>query len=272
MTINQRTRVNQIIGVLLLLMAWETNSQMALFKYFAPTLPSTFFPSVSAIGTTVISSVLSPDYQAACMLSVWRTILAFVVAALSGVLAALLSARFAALDNLTYFPVEFLRQIPAVAILPFAIILFGIDTPMKVAVAIFGSFFPVYIATREGLANVDHRLMLTARKYGWSGARLVFGVMLPAAVPHILAALRITLAICLILVIMSEMLVGGDGLGIRLVERERTFDFPGLYAETLLLGVVGVAINQILLLGIRRLHYWRDESSWTSSSGRQTVS
>jgi ABC-type nitrate/sulfonate/bicarbonate transport system permease component len=169
------------------------------------------------------------------------------------------------IDNLIYYPAEFFRQLPAVAVIPFAIVIFGIYTPMKIAVAVFGCFFPIFVATREGLKSVEPGLMITARTYQWKGLRLLLGVMLPSAVPHILGVLRITLAISLILVVMSEMLVGGDGLGMRIVEKERTFDFSGLYAETFLLGTIGIVLNLLLGTISRSIYYWRSDTDWRKS-------
>jgi ABC-type nitrate/sulfonate/bicarbonate transport system permease component len=205
------------------------------------------------------------DYLDSFQLTVVRVLVAFAIAVVLGIICALLAARSMIIDNLIYYLTEFFRQLPAVAVIPFAIVIFGIYTSMKIAVAVFGCFFPVFVATREGLKNVEPGLMITAKTYRWSGSRLLLGVMLPSAVPHILGVLRITLAISLILVVMSEMLIGGDGLGMRIVEKERTFDFPGLYAETFLLGTTGVILN--LLLGVisRRIYYWRSDTDWRKS-------
>jgi ABC-type nitrate/sulfonate/bicarbonate transport system permease component len=244
---------------------WEANVQLGVYRVLAPALPPTFFPSLSAIFHDAVASLSLREYRAAVAISTARTLAAFSVGTILGILLALVGARSKRIGDLIHYPAEFLRQLPAVAVIPLAIILFGIYTPMKVAVAVFGCVFPVYVAAREGLRSVDAGLMFTARTYGWTGPRLLFGVMLPSAFPHIFGASKIALAIALILVIMAEMLVGGDGLGIRLVEHERTFDFAKLYAETLLLGLLGVLLNQALELVGRRLHYWRDDATWQPS-------
>lgn len=257
-------------GVVLLILLWEANSHFAFYRVVAPTLPAPFFPSLSGIVAAGMGTLSASGYHAALLLSVGRTIASFGIAGILGILVALVGARSATFDDLIHYPAEFFRQLPAVAIIPFAIMLFGIYSSMKIAVAVFGCFFPVLVATREGLGSVDSGLMLTARTYGWKGPRLLFGVMLPSAVPHIIASLRVALAIALILVIIAEMLVGGDGLGVRIVERERTFDFPGLYAETLLLGIVGVVLNQLLSVANRKLHYWREERTWRPTDAMAT--
>lgn len=255
----------RLLGVAVLVVLWELNARLAFYHVLAPSLPDSFFPNLVDILWAGARSVSASAYHAALLMTVTRTLAAFGFAALLGVSVALVAARSATFDDIIYYPAEFFRQLPAVAVIPFAIMVFGIYTPMKISVAVFGCFFPILVGAREGLANVDSGLMLTARSYGWTGPRLLFGVMLPAAAPQIIAALRIALAIALILVIMAEMLVGVDGLGVTIVERERTFDFPALYAETILLGLIGVGMNQCFGVLCRYVHYWRGDPTWRTA-------
>lgn len=253
------------LGVLVIFALWECNARLGLFHLFAPTLSSSYFPPATEIFSAGLRAIIDLNFLVAVMQTVYRTLLAFGIAAVLGVFFSLLAARSKVFDELIHYPVEFFRQLPAVAIIPFAIMLFGIYTPMKVVVAAFGCFFPVFVATREGLKSVEPGLMLTARTYRWTGLRLLFGVMFPSAVPYILASFRITLAISLILVVMSEMLVGGDGLGVRIVEKERMFDFPSLYAEIFFLGIIGVLLNLVLEAANRHIYYWGNNKTWRPS-------
>lgn len=253
-------RIWALLGVLLALALWELNARLMLHRVFAQDLPGGFFPSLDEIGRALGTALLQQSYWSAFVLTAFRTVAAFLVSGVLGVSVALVCARSSLLRALVHYPFEFLRYLPAVAVIPFAIIMFGLYSSMKIAVAFFGCFFPVFVGTKVGLDNVDHILILTARAYGWGGVRLLFGVLLPAALPNILAALRISLAIALILAVTSEMLVAADGLGGRLVELERAFKMPGLYAETFLLGLLGVGLNAIFRAAERRVHYWREDS------------
>lgn len=260
-----RQVIYRLLGLLILMVFWDCNARLEAYRFFAPTLPSSFFPTLPEILKSLCGSLGAVEYRTAFLLTMWRTLVGFVLAGLLAISCALLSARSRLVENLLHYPTELLRQLPAVAIIPFAIILFGIYSPMKIAVAMFGCFFPVFVATLEGLRSVNSSLMLTAKTYQWTGARLLFGVMLPSATSHVLGALRIALAISLILMVMSEMLIGGDGLGMRIVEKERTFDFSGLYAETLLLALLGLCLNVGLDVLGRRIYYWRSTMEWSNS-------
>lgn len=258
--------LRRILGAIVFLSLWETNAYLKLYAVFAPTLPPSFFPTIESITLAIFQTLLSGTYGYDLGLTSIRTILGFFIAGLFGTAAGLIAARIAIIDDLLAYPFEFLRQLPAVAAMPFAIMVFGIDSAMKIALAVFGSLFPVFVATRKALAHIDSELLLTARCYDWKGWRLLLGVMLPAALPSILSGLRIALAIALILVVIGEMFAGGDGLGQRLVMQERAFNYSALYAETILLGLLGLSLNICFELLARKIYYWDRQANWTVSS------
>src|ERR1700751_339867 len=86
-------------------------------------------------------------------------------------------------------------------------------------------------------------------------------VVLPAASPNILTGMRISLAISLILAILSEMIVSNDGLGYFTLLAERTFKVPDMYAGIFTLAMFGYALNRLFLFGEARLIRWHQESS-----------
>jgi len=253
----------RIVSVILFFILWEINSKFSFFKFFLPDIPNTFFPSLESIGQSIFYQFSEDNYLNAVWISLGRVLYSFILATIFGVITGLISARFKMLSDINYYPFEFFRQLPAVAIIPFAIIIFGIGSEMKVFVSFFGCFFPIYLSTIQGLQSVDTTLLKTAKKYNWEGRKLLFGIMLPAAIPYIVSILRITLSISLILVITSEMIVGGEGLGARLVLKERSFDFSGLYAETLVLGVIGLMLNYLFYWITSKFLFWKKELDWS---------
>ena len=133
-----KSYATRIIGVAFFLLLWEMNSHFELFKIVAPNLPRKFFPSILSIAPKLVAAVASGEYWLALFRTVARCVAAFLLAALLGVSTGLLSARIRHLQDLLFLPTEFLRNLPAVAIIPFAIIAFGIGGSMKTAVAFFG--------------------------------------------------------------------------------------------------------------------------------------
>lgn len=257
--------IYRTVAVILLLVIWELNSHFRVYHFFSDELPSAFFPSLVTIAKSISFQIFHDEYLHALIISISRVFIAFCIASILGIILGLFSARFKFLDHLNFISFEFFRQLPGVAIIPFAILIFGIGAEMKIFVAFFGCFFPIYITTLHSLQNVDSVLLKTAKSYGWSGKKLLLGVMLPSALPGIISILRVTLSISLILIITSEMIVGGEGLGARIILKERSFDYAGLYAETFLLGLWGLILNTIFLHLTKRLIFWKPKLDWSNS-------
>lgn len=139
--------------------------------------------------------------------------------------------------------IELLRPIPSVALLPVAILLLGLGTGMKVALASYAVFWPLLINTMYGVRNVDRVMLFTARSLRWSSRRIMTRVTLPSAAPSIATGLRIASAVALIVVLTSEILAARSGLGsvIRFYSEGGRREL--VYAGILLTGVLGLLVN-----------------------------
>ncbi len=258
-----KTILIRIISVVIIFAIWELNSQAELFKIIFLDLPNSFFPSLKDIFQEFFIEIKYNNYLQDLYTTLWRVFISFGLATILGISVGLLSARYKVLNDINFYTFEFCRQLPAVAIIPFAIIILGIGSEMKIFVSFFGCFFPIYLSTVQSLQNIDETLLRTATKYGWRGNNLLFGVMLPASAPSIVSILRVTLTISLILIITSEMIVGGEGLGSRLVLKERSFNFKGLYAETLSLGIIGLLLNYTFYWLTSKIIFWKPKLDWS---------
>src|SRR5437879_5934724 len=148
--------------------------------------------------------------------------------------------------------VEFLRAVPAPALGPVAIVLLGIGDGMKVFVIFLACSFPILINTIDGVRGVDPVLIRTARTFGCSGPAILAKVVLPAASPFIVTGLRIALAIALILVVISEMVGATSGIGYYILESQRVFKVPRMYAGVLVLALLELALTSCFLF----FAYW----------------
>lgn len=152
---------------------------------------------------------------------------------------------------------EFLRPLPASAVIPVAIALFGLTPGMVTGAVVFGSLWPTLLATIHGFANIDPGLREVARALGLSQLQFVFKIGLPNASPDILGGMRLSLTVALILTIVGEMITGQVGLGSAILLAGRSFQSPDLYAGLILLGGIGVATNAALQRTERYLLRWR---------------
>jgi ABC-type nitrate/sulfonate/bicarbonate transport system permease component len=148
------------------------------------------------------------------------------------------------------------KPVPPPAIVPVAMVLFGIGDGMKVFVIFMSCSFPILVNTIDGVRAVDPVLIRTARTFGHSGATILGKVVLPAASPFIMTGLRIALAIALILVVISEMIGATAGIGYFILAAQRTFEVPRMYAGMLALALLGFVLNRCFLLVDARLMAW----------------
>ena len=152
---------------------------------------------------------------------------------------------------------EFLRPLPASAIIPVAILFLGLSNTMSTAVIAFGSLWPVLLATVHGFRSTEPQLLELCASLEMSRAEALRKVALPGALPDILAGMRVSLAIALILAVVTEMQASLPGLGQNILLAQRSFRSPELYAGIVVLGLMGFMANHGLLLAERRLLRWR---------------
>jgi ABC-type nitrate/sulfonate/bicarbonate transport system permease component len=152
--------------------------------------------------------------------------------------------------------VEFLRAIPPPALLPFAILVIGVGTSMKVFIIAFVCIWPILLNTVDGVVGVDPTLRDTTRVYGISARDRMWRVMLPAAAPQIFAGMRTSLSLALILMVISEMVASTNGIGYFVLQSQRTFAIPEMWSGILLLGILGYVLNGAFVLIERRVLRW----------------
>jgi sulfonate transport system permease protein len=152
---------------------------------------------------------------------------------------------------------EFIRPLPASAIVPLTIALVGLSDVMVLIVITFGAVWPILLATVHGFAAVEPRLYEVSRALRLGRWEVITKIALPSAMPDILAGMRIGLTVSLILTVVGEMLASRDGLGMWILLAARSFRSADLFAGVILLGLIGYASAQILAVVERRLLRWR---------------
>lgn len=148
--------------------------------------------------------------------------------------------------------VQILRPIPPIAYIPLAILWFGLGDPPALFLISLGAFFPVLMNTIAGVRNVDAIYVRAARNLGASEWTLFWRIMVPAAMPYILAGVRIGIGVAFIVVIVAEMIAVNAGLGYRILEAREYFWSDKVIAGMISIGIAGLGID----LGMSRLNGW----------------
>ncbi|ALG05999.1 ABC transporter permease [Kibdelosporangium phytohabitans] len=151
----------------------------------------------------------------------------------------------------------FLRSIPPVLLLPFFMVIFGIESPQKIALIAFGALWPILLNSVDGARSVDAVKTDTARSFRIPRTQWITMVVLPAALPKIFAGLRVSLSLSLVLMVISELVGAATGMGTQLTDAQRQYDYPNMWAVIVLLGVLGFVLNNLLLAVERRVLSWQ---------------
>lgn len=168
----------------------------------------------------------------------------------------LLMGRFRPVHDLFEPLVEALRPLPKPALLPPLILFLGIGDAMKLTIIGLGVFFPVLINTVQGVRGTDPVMIDVARTFGHRPGSLMFKVVLPSALPMVLSGMRVSLGLGLILVVIAEMLAGTGGVGYLILDMQRSFKVPQMYAWTVILALLGYALNALFVFAERRAIHW----------------
>ncbi len=148
--------------------------------------------------------------------------------------------------------VQLVRPIPPIAFIPLAILWFGLGNPPAFFLISLGAFFPVLMNTIAGVRNVDAIYLRAARNLGASEWTLFRRIMIPAAMPYVLAGLRIGIGVAFIVVIVAEMIAVNAGLGYRILEAREYFWSDKVIAGMISIGLAGLGIDY----GMNRLNAW----------------
>jgi len=236
-----------LVGLLVL---WQVSA-----RYW---VTSSNWPPVTEILKAIASGLANGEMAQVFGSTLWRMAAGFAIGSALGVLLGVAMASFPLADAALRSLVELLRPIPMPAIVPPLILLLGIDHAMKVFAVAFACFFPVLVNTVSGVRAVDPTALDVARTFQVGRLRTLATVVLPASLPYILAGLRTSLALALIVSVVAEMIAGSEGIGYYIMTMQYAMRASDMYAAIFLLAALGYGLNLALLaVEQRMLHWWR---------------
>jgi ABC-type nitrate/sulfonate/bicarbonate transport system permease component len=149
---------------------------------------------------------------------------------------------------------------PKIAFLPVVILWLGLYDVSKISMVVLDAIFPVVTAAVAGIAGVEKELMWSARNLGARHGELIWQILVPAALPQIFTGLQVALPIALIVTVITEMAMGGYGLGGAMMQASRFADSRGVFAGIVEIAVVGYALVVAMAALRRRLLLWHPET------------
>lgn len=217
-----------------------------------------FLPRIGDILDALIELFEDGSLGRAVIGTASRMLLGFAMASLVGCCLGLAIGLSPAARAYVEPSLEFLRPLPASAIIPVAVMFLGLSKAMIFAVIVFGSLWPTLLATVQGIKSAEPRLFEMARTMELPRRTVIASIVLPAALPDIFAGLRLAMTVSLILAVVTEMMSAEPGLGATILQSARSFRSPELFAGVFMLGAIGFTTNLVMEAIQRRLLRWRE--------------
>lgn len=234
-----------LAGVAVVLVVFEAASRLEL-------LPPLWFPPVTVVFAALIGLLPTGAFWVEVGQTLQGWALGMAIATGLGVPVGMLIGSIEPVYRALRAIIEFLRPIPSVALIPAAVLLFGIGTGMKVFLAAFAALWPILFQALYGVKDVDPELKETARAYGLGPVARFVEIILPSTAAYIATGLRISSAIALILVVTAELVVGAPGLGQSIMAAQTAAQIPAMYALIAVTGIIGWLLNG----AFQRLEVW----------------
>ena len=203
--------------------------------------------------------LVTPDLWSAVASTLGMALGGLVVAALAGIAFGIAIGVSPVAMHATRVPLEFLKPIPPIVILPVVVLVLGPTMQMGVFLVFFGCVFAIAMQTSAGVFDTDPVALATSRSYGMGRGEILGSVVLPSSLPYIGTALRVAAPTALIVAVVAGLLGGGPGLGQSLLLAQISGDQTLLFAYVLILGVLGLIVSGLSGWGEARLLHWHPQ-------------
>lgn len=239
--------------VIAILAFWELSVDLGWVNSF-------ILPAFSDVIKRAWVELIDGDLAYQSALTIYRTLVGFLITAVLGIAIGTVMARYA-FARWFFDPIVSIGfPMPKVSLIPIFILWFGTYESPKLIMIVIGSIFPVISATFLATSSIDRYLVWSALNLGTGEQRLLWKIVIPAALPQILSGLQIAFPLALILAVVSEMLTTGGGLGNYMILAARFADSQKVFVGILAIGILGYATTHGLLLLRRWLLRWHAET------------
>jgi NitT/TauT family transport system permease protein len=242
----RQAAVAAVLGFVLLLLVWTGFAVSGV-------LSEALLPSPLAVAARIGEQISNGELFTDIGISSLRIFGAFGLASVMAVPLGILMARMRLAESLLLPLTEFVRYLPVVAFLPLSIVWFGADETQKLFIIWMGTFFSLVLMVVDDTRRVPREFVEVGRTFGMHDLRLYVRVVFPAALPGIWDSLRLAMGWCWTWLLVSEIVAAESGLGYRINLAKRFLDTDLIIGYIIVLGVLGLIIDQAFRLAGRRL-------------------
>ncbi|MFV0374462.1 ABC transporter permease [Microbacterium sp.] len=223
-------------GIVLLLAVWEVVVRAGL-------IDARFLPPPTEVIPRLFQILGLADFWVAVGQTLGQWAAGLGIALVLGCVLGVIIGLSPFLRRATHSTVEFLRPVPSVALIPLAVLLFGVRVEASLLLIVYAAFWQIFIQVLYGVADVDAVAMSTGRSYGFSTWQRVRDIVFPTTLPYVMTGLRLGAAVALILAITAQLIIGTPGLGQTISQAQNGGQYATMYALILATGFLGILIN-----------------------------
>jgi len=248
----------RLLSVVVLAAAWELFARSGAVTAF-------MLPPLSAVLERIWNDLVGGELLLNTGVTLYRAMTGFVIGGVAGIVLGMAISR-GKLAHWFFDPIISVGfPMPKIAFLPVVILWLGVYDLSKITMISVEAIFPVVTATVVGIRGVERELLWSARNMGAGERELLWQISLPAALPQIMTGLQVALPIALIVAIVTEMFMGGYGLGGAMNTASRFADSRGVFAGIVEIAVIGYLLVKGMTMVRRRLLLWHQEASAPST-------
>ena len=241
----------RVISLVAVLGGWE---------YFGRQTNPVLFTYPTAVAAAAAKMISSGELWQYLSQSLVVLAAGFTVAAIFGIALGLVMARLWVIDIALDTYITALYSIPSVALVPVLVLWIGFETSAKIAVVFLFTFFPIVINTYQGVKNVDAHLIEVGRAFRCNERQLWGHIVLPAAVPFIVAGLRLAIGRGLIGMVLADLYTAITGIGYLIARYASIYRTDAMFVPIVTLGILGISLTGLLRFVERRLAPWMHQS------------
>lgn len=238
------------ISVAILIVVWDAAVRLGLVNPF-------FLPSPLEVAQSLWSLLVHGYLLQDIAISLTRILSGWLIGTMAGLCVGVLMGISTVGRSAGLPIISALFPIPKIALLPLFILWFGIGEPSKVATIALGVFFPTAISTFSGVDNVARSLVRMGLSFNMPTRGIILKILLPGSLPNILAGMRISSSIALILLVAAEMIGAERGLGAFVLQAGNLMQTDQLLAGVAVLSMLGLIVSSILTSLEKKFLGWR---------------
>jgi ABC-type nitrate/sulfonate/bicarbonate transport system permease component len=256
----QPTLARRLRDVLLSPNAVRTASVAVFFviwEYYGRRMDPIFMAPPSAIFEAAVQLIQSGALKKALIQTLWPFSVGMALTVVVGIAFGIVMAQWRTVEYVLDPFINALYAIPRIALVPLIILWAGLEFVGKVSILVSVAIFPITVNTYSGIRDVRGAMLEIGRAYGATEWQIFWKIVLPAAIPFIMAGIRLAVGLAIIGIIVAEFFTAISGLGGMIVEYANVFATAKLFVPIIVIALIGVVLTEFVMWLERRMSRWR---------------